>query len=56
MTNAYKVLVSKPEGNKPHGRPMTRWQDNIKMNSTCIEYEAEDLILLLRTGISVRIL
>jgi len=29
---AYRVLVGKPEGNKPHGRPRRRWEDNIKMN------------------------
>jgi len=29
---AYRVLVSKPEGNCAHGRPSRRWEDNIKMN------------------------
>ena len=27
----YMVLVGKPEGKKPIGRPRRRWQDNIKM-------------------------
>ena len=27
----YKVLVGKPEGNKPLGRPRPRWEDNNKM-------------------------
>jgi hypothetical protein len=26
----YKVLVEKPEGKRPLGRPKRRWQDNIK--------------------------
>ena len=26
------VLVGKPEGKKPPGRPMCRWADNIKMD------------------------
>ena len=26
----YKVLVGKPEGNRPLGRPRRRWEDNIK--------------------------
>jgi hypothetical protein len=26
----YKVLVGKPEGNRPMGRPRCRWEDNIK--------------------------
>jgi hypothetical protein len=29
--NAYRILVGKPEGNKPLGRPRCRWVDNIKM-------------------------
>ena len=28
----YKVLVGKPEGKKPLGRPRSRWEDNIKMD------------------------
>jgi len=27
----YKVLVGKPEGKRPLGRPRRRWEDNIKM-------------------------
>ena len=27
-----RVLVEKPEGKRPLGRPMHRWEDNIKMN------------------------
>ena len=27
----YSVLVGKPEGKRPLGRPMCRWEDNIKM-------------------------
>jgi hypothetical protein len=26
------VLVGKPEGNRPLGRPKRRWEDNIKMD------------------------
>jgi hypothetical protein len=28
----YKVLVGKPEGKRPPGRPKHRWEDNIKMH------------------------
>jgi len=28
----YRVLVEKPEGREPLGRPRFRWEDNIKMN------------------------
>jgi hypothetical protein len=30
-TNAYRILVGKPEGKRPLGRPRRRWLDNIKM-------------------------
>jgi len=28
----YRVLVGKPEGRRPLGRPRRRWEDNIKMH------------------------
>jgi hypothetical protein len=28
----YRVLVGKPEGKRPSGRPRLRWEDNIKMD------------------------
>jgi len=28
----YRVLVGKPEGMRPLGRPRRRWEDNIKMD------------------------
>jgi hypothetical protein len=28
---AHRVLVGKPEGRGPLGRPMLRWEDNIKI-------------------------
>jgi hypothetical protein len=28
----HRVLVGKPEGNGPLGRPRRRWEDNIKMD------------------------
>jgi hypothetical protein len=30
--NAYSILVGKPEGKRPLGRPRRRWVDNIKMD------------------------
>jgi hypothetical protein len=38
--NVYRLLVGKPEGKRPLGRPRRRWKDNIKMD-------------LLETGLSV---
>ena len=28
----YRVLVGKPEGKRPLGRPRRRWEDNINMD------------------------
>jgi hypothetical protein len=30
--NAYRLLVGKPEGKRPLGRPSRRWEDNIRMD------------------------
>jgi hypothetical protein len=30
--NAYRILVGKPEGRRPLGRPRRRWVDNVKMD------------------------
>jgi hypothetical protein len=30
--NAYRILVGKPEGKTPLGRPRCRWVDNIKID------------------------
>jgi hypothetical protein len=30
--NAYRILVAKPEGKRPLGRPRRKWVDNIKVD------------------------
>jgi hypothetical protein len=30
--NTYRILVGKPEGKRPLGRPRLKWVDNIKMD------------------------
>ena len=30
--DVYRVLVRKPEGKRPLGRPRRRWEDNMKMD------------------------
>jgi hypothetical protein len=30
--NAYRILVGKPEGKRPLGRPRRRWVENVKMD------------------------
>jgi hypothetical protein len=33
----HRVLMGKPEGNRPLGRPKRRWEDNIKMDLRDVE-------------------
>ena len=40
----YRVLVGKPEGKRPLGRPRRRWDDNIKMNLQEVGCEGMDWI------------
>jgi hypothetical protein len=35
--NVYNVLVERPEGKRPMGRPRRRWENNIKMDLWEIE-------------------
>jgi len=42
----YGVLVGKPEGKRPLGRPRGRWEDNIKMNLQEMGYGGMDWIEL----------
>jgi hypothetical protein len=37
--NAYRILVGKPEGRRPLGRPRRRWVDNIKIGLREIEWD-----------------
>jgi hypothetical protein len=32
MRNTFKMLVAKPEGKRPLGKPRRRWEDNIRMD------------------------
>jgi len=38
----YRVLVGKPEGKRPLGRPRRRWKDNIKMDLQKVGEGCED--------------
>jgi hypothetical protein len=40
--NAYRILVGKPEGKRPLGRPRRRCVDNIKMDLREIGWEGVD--------------
>jgi hypothetical protein len=40
--NAYKILVGKPEGKRPVGRPRSKWVDNIKIDLREMEWDSMD--------------
>jgi hypothetical protein len=42
--NACRILVGKPEGKRPLGRPRCRWEDNIKMDRREIGWGGMDWI------------
>jgi hypothetical protein len=42
--NSYRILVGKPEGKRPLGRPRRRWEDNIKVDLRQIEWGGMDWI------------
>jgi hypothetical protein len=44
--NAYRILVGKPEGKGPLGRPRRRWVDNIKMDLRNIGWYGVDWVNL----------
>jgi hypothetical protein len=42
--NAYRLLVGKPEGKRPLGRPRRRWVDNIRMDHVEVGWSVVDWI------------
>jgi hypothetical protein len=46
VRGAYNILVGKPEGRRPLGRPRHRWEDNIKMDLRKIGFGNLDWIHL----------
>jgi hypothetical protein len=42
--NAYRILVGKPEGKRPLGRPRRRCEDNIRMDLRAVGYGGMDWI------------
>jgi hypothetical protein len=42
--NAYRILVRKPEGKRPLGRPRRRWVNNVKMDLREIRWDGMDWI------------
>jgi hypothetical protein len=55
VRNAYKILIGKPKGKRPFGRPRHRWEDNIKMDLREIRLEGVDWIDLVQELVYVMI-
>ena len=42
-SSSYRILVGKPEGKRPFGKPRLRWEDNIKMDLQKVGLRDRDL-------------
>jgi hypothetical protein len=47
---AYRILVGRPEGRRPLGRPKRRWEDNIEMDLQEVGWGAWNGLIWLRIG------
>jgi hypothetical protein len=45
---AYRILVGRPEGRRPLGRPRRRWEDNIKIDLQDVGWGAWTGLIWLR--------
>jgi hypothetical protein len=52
--DAYRVLVGRPEGKRPQGRPRRRWEDNIKMDLVEIGIDGANWIQLAQDRVQWR--
>jgi hypothetical protein len=50
----YRVLVGRPEGKRPLGRPRRRWEDNIKLDLREIGIDGANWIQLARDRVQWR--
>jgi hypothetical protein len=50
----YRVLVGRPEGKRPLGRPRRRWEDNIKLDLREIEIDGANWIQLAQDRVQWR--
>jgi hypothetical protein len=48
VRNAYKILVEKPEGHRPFGRPRQRRKDNMRMALRKVRWEGVDWMHLVQ--------
>jgi hypothetical protein len=53
--NAYTILVGKPGGKRPLGRPRHRWMNNIKMDLRVIGWDGMGWRALVNTAVNLRV-
>jgi hypothetical protein len=53
-SGVYGVLVGKPEGKRPLGRPRRRWEDNIKIDLREIGFDGSNCIRLAQDRVQWR--
>jgi hypothetical protein len=53
--NVYMILVGKPEGKKPLGRPRRSWVDNIKMDWIVLAQDRDQWRTLVNTVMNLRV-
>jgi hypothetical protein len=53
--NAYRLLVGKPEGKRPLGRPRRRWVDNIRLNLVEVGWGDVDWIAVVNSVLNLRV-
>jgi hypothetical protein len=54
--SVYRVLVGRPEGKRPLGRPRRRWEDNVKMDFREIRIDVANWIQLAQDRVQWRAL
>jgi hypothetical protein len=53
--DVYRVLVGRPEGERPLGRPRRRWEDNINMDFREIGIDGANWIQLVQARVQWRV-
>jgi hypothetical protein len=53
-TGVYRVLVGRPEGKRPLGKPRRRWEDNIKLGLRDIGIDVANWIRLAQDRVQGR--
>jgi hypothetical protein len=53
-SGVYRVLVGRPEGKRPLGRPRRRWEDNVKLDLMAIGIDGANWIRLAQDRVQWR--